>query len=70
MVGQRIMARTVRIKHFRRANVRPELSRTELGQKKVSEVNMVKFMKDSFNFTKGFIGKERSGRLHCPTEEV
>ena len=55
-------------------DIRSELSAKRRAerprQKKHKEKNRAQFINDPFNFTKGLLVHERSGRLHCPKEEV
>lgn len=36
----------------------------------MKEEEQAEFVKDPFNFMRGLLGEERSGRLHCPKEKV
>ena len=56
-------------------DIRLELSKLRRAERlrqkrKHKEKNRAQFIKDPFNFTKGLLGQERSGRLHCRKEEV
>ena len=56
-------------------DIRSELSKLRRAERlrqkrKHKEKNRAQFIKNPFNFTKGLLGQQRSGRLHCPKEEV